>query len=100
MSKTLELPEGTYRVTKTKVKDDSQFRMIDKGHTVIGEYSPTVTVGQSFHAEGRGFRDYVRTSWVKDFILMGDGKVEIETENSIYLLEEIDPKAPPKLPLT
>lgn len=89
MSKTLELPEGTYRVTKTKVKDDSLFRMIDSGHTVIGEYAPVVNVGESFHAQGRGFRDYVRTSFVKDFILLDDGKVEIETENSIYLLEEI-----------
>lgn len=89
MSKVLELPEGTYKVTKTKVKNEDLFRMIDSGHTVIGEYAPIITVGEGFHAMGRGFRDYVRTSLVKDFKLLTKGKVEIETENSIYLLEEI-----------
>lgn len=94
MSKLIDLPEGTYKCTKTKVKDDGAFRMIEKGHTVVGEYQPTIVVGERFTAQGRGFRDYVSTSLVKDFKLLSKGKVEIETENSFYLLEEVDPKKP------
>ena len=90
MSKLLDLPEGTYRCTKTKVKDDTKFRIIEQGMTVIGQYQPTVVVGQRFHAQGRGFSDYISTSIVKDFTLLSQGKVEIETENSYYLLEEVD----------
>lgn len=98
MSKLLDLPEGTYKCTKTKVKNDDDFRMIEKGHTVIGEYQPTIVVGQRFMAQGRGFTDYVNTSIVKDFKLLSQGRVEIETENSLYLLEEVSKDA--KISLT
>lgn len=92
MNKLIDLPKGTYRCTKTKVKNEGAFRIVEKGHTVIGEYQPTVVVGQRFHAQGRGFSDYVSTSIVKDFTLLTGGKVEIETENSYYLLEEVTGK--------
>lgn len=89
MSKLLDLPEGTYRVTKTGVKDQNAFRIVEQGQTVVGEYQPTIVVGETFMAVGRGFSDYIRTSVVKDFKLLKQGKVEIETANSYYLLEEI-----------
>lgn len=89
MSKSLELPKGRYKCTKVKATKPGSF-YITQGHKVIGEYSPVITVGERFMAEGMGFTDYVSTSIVTDFKMLPENKVEIHTEFSIYLLEELE----------
>ena len=89
MSKLLDLPQGTYRCIKVKAKDNKAWMEVVEGQTIIGTYQPTIIVGERFLAQGRGFSDFINTSIVKDFTLLSQGKVEIETENSYYLLEEV-----------
>ena len=88
-NKTVELPKGTYKCTKAKANNPNSW-IITEGQYVVGTYTPKVVVGERFHAEGQGFRDYISTSVVKDFELLAGNKVKIITENSVYMLEEIE----------
>lgn len=96
MSKSITLPKGRYKCTKSKAVNSSSW-IVAEGDAVVGTYAPNIVVGDRFLAEGSHFRDYISTSIVKDFELLEDNKVKIKTENSIYLLEEVDSS---KNPLT
>ena len=87
-SKSIELPNGIYKISKVKATNKNS-TYVSVGSSYSGEYSPTVITGQSFFSHGYSYRDTLTTSIVEDFKLLKDNKVEIHTLNSVYLLEEI-----------
>lgn len=89
MAKSLELPKGKYSCQKMKSHDSSKLVFIAIGDKVVGKYAPIIIVGKPFFAEGSHFRDTITTSYVKDFNIKEGNKVEIITENSVYLLQEL-----------
>ena len=88
----LELPdESSYRLTKSKAVNQNSW-VISEGQSVTGDLRTNpIKVGERC-CVGRGMRDVISTSLVKKIKLdkKNPKKYTLETENSIYTLEELE----------
>ena len=81
----------SYKLTKVTLHDErqSKYQMVPTGSVFYGDLAASPIVGERFHF-GRGIKDSIVTSPVKEIQNLTENNMLIKTMNSIYLLEEVN----------